>query len=260
MAAPKTDYIPVVACVLDFETGGLDCRESAITQIAIHAIRLDTFEKIGSFVRYIYPYNRKEIKGVTKRKVLKSKFDVEQNIPMEYSEKALEYSAIRMETLYDQGEPLEQVAQDALKFIQDCLPAKTPKNKKPILIGQNIIFDEGFFIQMFERAGLIKEVSQIFRGSKDFYGNWHPEMLDTIHLGQLALSQNPMINSFKLEIMCEHLGIELDDAHDADADVTATANVVAALTQRMRSVGGTLGENSGVQMNKAEKSRKHFKI
>lgn len=259
MAAPKTDYIPVIAFVLDFETGGLNCQESAITQIAIHAIRIDTFEKIDSFVRYIYPYDRKDVKGITKRKVLKSKFDTEQKIPMEYSDKALEYSAISMETLYNQGEPLEKVAQDALRFMQDCIPEKTPKNKKPILVGQNIVFDEGFFIQMFEYSGLIKEVSKIFRGTKDFYGNWHPEMLDTIHLGQLALSQNPMVNSFKLEIMCENLGIELDDAHDADADVAATSNVLATLTQRMRSVGGTIAGNS-LQMNKAEKTRKHFKI
>ena len=45
-------------------------------------------------------------------------------------------------------------------------------------------------------------------------------------------------NSYKLEIMCEHLGVELDDAHDADADVSATTNVAAVLTQRMRSIGG----------------------
>lgn len=59
--------------------------------------------------------------------------------------------------------------------------------------------------------------------------------------------------------MCEHLGIELDDAHDADADVSATTNVAAVLTQRMRSTGGDFERNS-LQMAKAEKSRKHFKI
>lgn len=259
MAAPKTDYIPVMAFVLDFETGGLNCQESAITQIAIHAIRLDTFEKVGSFVRYVYPYYRKEVKGATKRKVLKSKFEVDQKVLMEYNDKALEYSAIKMETLYNQGEPLEQVAQDALQFIKDCMPEKTPKNKRPILVGQHIIFDEGFFCQMLEYSGLTKEAAKIFRGEKDFYGNWHPEMLDTIHLGQLALSQNPMVNSFKLEIMCEHLGIELDDAHDADADVAATTNVLGVLTQRMRSIGGVV-DGESIQINKAEKSRKHFKI
>lgn len=259
MAAPNTEYVPIIVFILDFETGGFNCQTSAITQIAIHAIRIDTFEKIGSFVRYVYPYDQKEAKGTKKRKVLKSKFDVEQKIPMEYNPKALKCAGIEMDVLYGQGIPLEQAAQEALQFIKSCLPSKVPMNKRPILVGQHIIFDEGFFSQMCEYAGITKEMSKIFRGSTDFWGNWHPEMLDTIHLGQLALSHNPLINSYKLEIMCEHLGVELDDAHDADADVTATANVMGALTQRMRSVGGEI-EGGALQTNKAEKSRKHFKI
>ena len=47
--------IPVVF-VFDFETGGLECQIHAVTQIAVHAIRLDTFETIGRFVKYIHPY------------------------------------------------------------------------------------------------------------------------------------------------------------------------------------------------------------
>lgn len=252
--------MPIVVFVLDFETGGLNCQTSAITQIALHAIRIDTFEKLGSYVRYIYPYDRKEIKGTTtKRKVLKSKFDVDNVIPMEYDEKALVYSAIKMDTLYAEGEPIEVVARGALKFIQDSLPEKVAKNKKPILVGQNIDFDKGFFQQLIEYGGITKEVQKILRGKEDFYGNWQPETLDTIHLGQLALSHDPNVSSYKLEIMCETLGIELDDAHDADADVAATANVLSTLTQRMRSIGGVVAGNA-LQINKAEKSRKHFKI
>ena len=74
MSAPKTNDVPLVAFTLDFETGGLDCQTCACTQIAIHATRLDTFERVGSFVRYIAPYDRKEIKGVgaPKKKVLQN--------------------------------------------------------------------------------------------------------------------------------------------------------------------------------------------
>lgn len=254
-----TPYI--VGLVLDFETGGLKSQTSAITQIAIHAIRLDTFEKLGSFVRYVYPYDQKPIKAIApKRKVLKNKYDQPATTPMDYEQKALEYSAITMDMLYNQGVDIEQIAQDVLKFIKDVSSEKTPKNMLPIVIGQNITFDEGFLIQMFEYAGLLKELTKVVRGWVDFYGNWHPQMLDTIHLGQLALCHQPNVNSYKLEIMCEMLGIELDDAHDADADVAATTNVAAVLTQRMRSVGGTMAEGGEIQMNKAEKSRKHFKI
>ena len=261
MAAPKETPTYIVGLVLDFETGGLKSQTSAITQIAVHAIRLDTFEKLGSFVRYIYPYNKKEIKSISpKRKVLKSKYDTPAEEQMDYEQKALEYSAITMDMLYAQGVDIHSVAVDLLAFIKDMCP-KTSKNMMPVIIGQNITFDEGFLIQMFEYTGLLPELMKLVRGWKDFYGNWHPQLIDTIHLGQLALCNNPNINSYKLEIMCEHLGIDLDDAHDADADVAATANVVGVLTQRMRNINSDgSGEGFALINNKAEKTRKHFKI
>lgn len=260
MAAPKDENAIIVAFTLDFETGGLKSQTSACTQIAIHATRMDTFERLGTYVKYIYPYNQKEVKGVgSKRKVLKTKFDTPAEIPMEYDAKALNYSSIQMNTLYDMGVDIEEVAHEVLQFIEEHTPTKCAKNVKPFLIGQNVDFDKGFFMQMMEYAGLVKEVSKYLRGHEDFYGHWEPLTLDTILLGQLALCHLPNMNSYKLEIMCENLGIELDDAHDADADVSATTNVVGVLTQRMRSIGGTV-EGGGIAMTKTEKSRKHFKI
>ena len=258
MAAPKEESPVLVAFTLDFETGGLKCQTSACTQIAVHATRLDTFEKIGSYQSYIAPYNRKDVAGATKkRKTLKSKYE-DDTVSMDYEAKALEYSAISMDLLECSGQPIEIVAKEVLQFIIDNTP-KCPKNMKPFLIGQNIGFDEGFFCQMMEYAGIMNEIKKVLRGHEDFYGNWHPLCLDTIILGQLALCHQPNINSYKLEIMCEHLGIELDDAHDADADVSATTNVAAVLTQRMRSIGGEY-EGESLAISKAEKSRKHFKI
>ena len=257
MATPQNDKTPLVAFTLDFETGGLNCQASACTQISIHATRIDTFEKLGSYTSYIYPYDQKEINGAgNKRKTLKLKFDQLEKTPMEYSDRALEYSAITMGMLYSKGLPIEQVAKDVLQFIIDMTP-KCAKNMKPFLIGQNIGFDEGFFCQLMEYGGLMNEVKKVLRGQEDFYGHWHPLCLDTITIGQLALCHLSNINSYKLEIMCEHLGIELDDAHDADADVSATTNVAAVLTQRMRNADGG---GSNLQIAKAEKSRKHFKI
>lgn len=244
---------------LDFETGSLKCQTGAITQIAIHATRLDTFEKLGSYVRYVYPYNRKQIEGVgKKRKVLKSKYDVDNAEPMDYEAKALTYSAITMNMLEIMGEDICDVARGAVDFIADHTP-KTPKNMKPFLLGQNIEFDKGFFMQLMEYAGLVGEIKKLLRGHEDFYGHWQPDVLDTIMLGQLALCHLPNVDSYKLEIMAERLGIELDDAHDADADVSATTNVAAVLTQRMRSEGGVMTDG-GLAISKAEKSRKHFKI
>lgn len=259
MAAPKDEKPVLVMFTLDFETGSLKCQTGAITQIAIHATRLDTFEKLGSYVRYVYPYNRKQIEGVgKKRKVLKSKYDVDNSEPMDYEEKALTYSAITMNMLETMGEDICDVARGAVDFIADHTP-KTPKNMKPFLLGQNIEFDKGFFMQLMEYAGLVGEIKKLLRGHEDFYGHWQPDVLDTIMLGQLALCHLPNVDSYKLEIMSERLGIELDDAHDADADVSATTNVAAVLTQRMRSEGCVM-TGGGLAISKAEKSRKHFKI
>ena len=150
MAAPKDEKPVLVMFTLDFETGSLKCQTGAITQIAIHATRLDTFEKLGSYVRYVYPYNRKQIEGVgKKRKVLKSKYDVDNAEPMDYEEKALTYSAITMNMLETMGEDICDVARGAVDFIADHTP-KTPKNMKPFLLGQNIEFDKGFFMQLME--------------------------------------------------------------------------------------------------------------
>ena len=258
---PKKEELPVlVAFTLDFETGGLKCQTSACTQIAIHATRLDTFERTGSYMRYFYPYRQKEIKGLApKRKALKNKYDVGEETGMDYEEKALTYSAITMDMLYGMGISINTIAEEVIEFIRANTLPKTPQNRKPFFIGQNVGFDIGFLQQMMEYAGLMGELVKLVRGSIDFYGNFQPLALDTIVLGQLAMCHYPDVNSYKLEIMCERLGIELDDAHDADADVSATTGVVSILTQRMRSVGGMMeGETLGI--SKTEKSRKHFKI
>ena len=56
----------------------------------------------------------------------------------------------------------------------------------------------------------------------------------------------------------ERLGIELGDAHDADADVLATQEIVRVLTTKMRSNG--TGEDVGIVEVKKTKLRDHFKI
>lgn len=251
------EITPIIGLVLDFETGSLDPQKGAITQIAMHAVRIDTFEKLGSFIRYIKPYHQK--KQAKKAKKLISKYDEEPKVLMDYTEKALEYSAITMDLLESKGEDIEQVASDLLAFIKDNTPDKCPANMKPFIIGQNIDFDEGFLSQLIEYGGIEKEIKKLIRGKLDYFGNWHPLTLDTIVLGQLALCRNPKINSYKLELMCEVLGIELEDAHDADADVTATTNVVKVITQRMRSVGGEI-EGGELENIVVEKTRKHFLI
>lgn len=248
---------PITAFVFDFETGGLDCKECACTQIALHAIRIDTFERIDKISFYIKPYNMQEDKSPNKRKVLKSKYDVDEQKPMLYEQKALEYSAITMDMLNSMGKPIEEVASEIIDFMNKNSLNKG-RSTKPFLIGQNVLFDIGFLQQLMIYGGKYNELQKVLRGCTDYFGNFQPYYIDTMLLGNMALSNLPGMTSYKLEIMCERLGIELDDAHDADADVTATEGVACTLATRMRNVGG--GDDGEYTMNKGEKTRVHFKI
>lgn len=146
--------------------------------------------------------------------------------------------------------------------------AKNPSylyhNGKPLVtvwgvgFNDNRRFDIGFMQQLMEYGGQMKEFAKLMRGETDFYGHFQPLYIDTIVLGQLALSHLDGMTSYKLEIMAEKFGIELDDAHDADADVTATTNVAMVCSQRMRNASGI--DDGSMVMTKTEKSRVHFKI
>lgn len=87
MAAPKEKSKIITAIVLDFETGCGSCQESGATQLSAHAVRLDTFEVIGKFNRYIKPYNKVDMN--TRRKVLVSKYERQEVEPMFYDEEKM---------------------------------------------------------------------------------------------------------------------------------------------------------------------------
>lgn len=257
MAAPKVEPKIYTAIVLDFETGGLDCRDCACTQIAMQAVRLDTWAVLDRYEKYITPYRKQDVGGVPKRKVLKTRQEIaeeEEGVPMKYEPVALTYSAITMEMLNLMGEDVKQVATDVIEFAKRNTLSKGFQCK-PILIGQNITFDIGFLQQLMAYGGMSKEFEKVFAGTTDFYGNFQPHYVDTIDLGRLAFAHLPEVTSYKLEILSQRFGIELDDAHDAGADVTATLNVAAVCSGRLRQEGG-----EGIAITKKEKTRSHFKI
>ncbi|MFR9546567.1 MAG: 3'-5' exonuclease [Rikenellaceae bacterium] len=250
MAAPKVEAKIYTAIILDFETGGLDSKDCAITQIAMQAVRLDSWELLESYQNYLFPYN---LQDHSKRKVLKTRQQLEIQIPMKYEAKALEYTGITMEMLNSRGVELSVVAKEVLEFIERNTLSKGAQCK-PILIGQNIQFDMGFLQQLITYAGMTKEFAKALSGTTDFYGNFQPHYVDTIDLGRFAFAHRSDITSYKLELLAERLGIELDDAHDALADVSATLGIAAVCSSRLRQEGGTY------TATKAEKTRTHFKI
>lgn len=259
MAAPVEKSNIVTALVYDFETGGLDATRCAATQISIHAVRLDTFEVMEKYTAYIYPYNRKSELGKPKRKMLKNKYESDDEELMDYEIVALKYSDITMDMLYTMGKPLEDVCREICDFIKrNTFPVVA--SNKPFLIGQNPLFDKKFLQQIMLYTGLWDEFCKLVRGEKDFWGNFQPTHLDTILLSQLTFDNDKSITTWKLESMAERLGIDLDDAHDADADVTATREIVRVLTTRMREVSGGSNAVGGLAAEKQEKLRDHFKI
>ena len=261
MGAPKEKLNVVTAIVFDTETGGLDCQVCGVIQVSCHAVRLDTFEVMEKLNVYIKRYSRPVTIGKPKRKVLKSKYDTEDGddmIDMEYQLSAEKVHGITKEVQEKLG--LEPV--DACQQIIDFVKRNTLNSSrahKPFFIGQNPMFDEGFFEQLFMVAGLWDELVKVVRGSKDFWGNFHIALLDTIIISQLIFGNDQSIGTWKLEMSAERLGIELDDAHDADADVTATREIVRVATARMRQNSGD-SSDGGLVAEKQHKLREHFKI
>lgn len=254
MAAPAVEKKIYTGVGLDFETGGLDPVRCACTQIALEAIRLDTLEVFDRYNCYIAPYCKQEL-GAARRKVLRTKHEQAQpSERMDYEPRALEYSGITMERLEAQGIDLKEVAGAVIHFAEGATLSKGVQCK-PVLIGQNIAFDIGFLTQLMSYAGLTKEYEKTFAGKTDFYGNFQPLYMDTILLARLALGADPEVTSYKLELVAERLGIELDDAHDAGADVTATLDIVRVCATRMRNSEGPTP--NGAQK---EKTRNHFLI
>lgn len=253
--APKTDPKVYVGIGLDFETGGLDPQVCACTQIAVQAVRLDTWQVIDQYQAYIYPYN-KQSAGLPTKKVLRTRSEIvsEENTPMLYEDKAMTYSAITEDMLRQQGVDIVKVANDIIAFAKRNT-VSNGKQCKPILIGQNTPFDIAFLQQMMNYAGLMAEFEKSFAGTKDYYGHFQPHYIDTIHIGRLAFAADKEVTSYRLEIVASQLGVELDDAHDAAADVTATIDVLGAYTARLRN-----NEGATIATQEREKTRKHFKI
>ena len=252
------EKVILTAIVLDFETGGLDPKKAAATQLSMHAIRLDTFEVLETFNKYIAPYRTMDF-SKPKKKVLKTKWEEEEEAPlMEYSEKAAEYSGITIETLYQKGEELVEVCKEGIEFVKRNTLSKG-KSAKPFLVGQNILFDLSFLQQIYTYAGLWDEFSKLLRSTgKDFFGNQTIYTMDTILLSQLAFAHVGM-DSWSLSCLCEKFGIDLDDAHDADADVIATREVLRLSAVRMRNE--ELDDiNGSTVVTKKVKLREHFKI
>tara|TARA_R110000765_G_scaffold20317_1_gene52803 strand:- start:22704 stop:23450 length:747 start_codon:yes stop_codon:yes gene_type:complete len=238
---------------LDFETGGLSPNDNAVTQVGMEILHPVTFKSIATYASYITPYPQKEI-GTKKKSVgIKNKRERtdKTNDLYIYTDKALEYTNITLDKLYKLGKPIDEVMNDMLDMFKKANPDNA-RNYKPIMLGQNLIFDVGFLQHMAAYCKI--DLGKYLDGSKDFFGNFQPNYFDTLHLLKQYYAPDEKVTSHKLGLMADKLGIELVDAHDAMADVKATSGLFEVLMNNMRSSGGDGVTSSSVR------TRDHFKF
>lgn len=216
--------------VFDFETGGLSCQKSAVTEIAIIAIDGGTGEKIVEYSSLVSPYS-----------------------DVDYNEKALSVTGITMDMLEEDGKDISVVAQEVLDVFKKANNRQEKSaGLKPILVGHNVQFDIGFLVHLISRGlGQSKEATQksleqVLHGTRDFYDNFQPTYLDTWALCKSWFQDEKELANYKLATVVEKLGIDINNAHRAMNDVISTTEVLRVWLNSMR---------NGVNSNAIKKER-----
>lgn len=217
--------------VIDFETGGLEPKEHAITEVGIVVINGDTLKILEEYQSYIYPYDKK------------------------YDQQALTATNISLKLLESKGKPAKEVCV-AMEAVMQRHTARSFKDKL-IWVGHNPLFDVGFcndFLKQFSKNSLEK----YFTGQK-FDSYFIPTHFDTMTLARAKWKrENIAGGSYSLTNVCQKSGIELSDAHGALNDTVATNGVFTLFINHLRST------ISGVQVadsnNTGNRFRTHFEI
>lgn len=210
--------------ILDFETGGLDCRKNAATEIGMICVDGGTFQEIGRYEAYFKPYLA------------------------EYNQQALDYTGITMDRLESQGKPLKEVVTEVAAFFKEMKTITSNSHtKKPILVGHNFGFDVGFLQAVFKEAKL--DFSTLIDGTVDYFGNYRPNYIDTIVMSKLTWGQTED-RKYNLAACVETSGGTLNDGHKAINDVIATKELLIHFVNKLRSNGsGTLDPNDSGKSN-----------
>tara|TARA_R110000765_G_scaffold386148_1_gene478056 strand:- start:261 stop:992 length:732 start_codon:yes stop_codon:yes gene_type:complete len=233
---------------LDWETGGLDPQKNAVTQIGMEVLDPVTLKSIASYSSYIKPYPKKD---VTKGKIKKLAKRESSEDTYVYDQKALDYTNVTMELLEEKGQDIKVVMEEMLEIFKLANPTNA-RNYKPVILGQNITFDIGFLQHIFSYCG--EKMDKYLNCNKDFFGNQQPIYFDTLYLAKQYYAENDKFTSHKLGLLSDDLGIELVNAHSAEADVQATSGIFRLFIKNMRSSGDSETDDF------AERARDHFKF
>lgn len=186
----KANYI-----VFDTETGGLNCENNPILEIAL--ITFDNnFKEVMRYETYIKPYDDLIVeKG------------------------ALAANGIKMRDVEAEGITKAEAVKALTDYFKKSMGGNHP-SLKPVILGHNIPFDIGF-------------MERLFRGSKTPFKTLIADVfIDT--MGDAKRSW-PTIESLNLARCCEEAGVKLIGAHRAMPDVIATLELFKFFTTKFRS-------------------------
>ncbi len=213
---------------LDFESGGLSPRKNPVTQVALQSYKIGTFEKISEFESYVQPYA---------------------NLVLE--DAAMKYTGITHMQL-NSGITVKEMVQ---KLCEEFTKANynNERNKKPILLGHNIMFDIGFLCYAFDYCKV--DISKYLDCKEDHKGTMIPVYVDTMTFSRLKWGNDEKMSNYKLQTCCEKGKVSLMDAHSAMNDVQATSDLFIQFINNLRT-----GENSSLESEEAGSFRKGFKF
>lgn len=241
----KPEHKATPFAVTDFETGGLDARTCAITEIAMVIVQGDTFEEIGRYESMVYPYY-----GTYKENG--------HELPLQYNDIAMQITGITIDALKAKGKPITEVAKGVLDLLEKAKSGfGDGKSHKPVFVAHNATFDTSFLQHLMYYAGLLPQWEKVMQGKKDFFGNYNPLHLDTILLAKILWASDKRMPNYKLETCVNRMGIGLNDAHRAMNDILATKDFMVNVAKAARAGehGGT-GEATSQEIS----SRKHFQF
>jgi len=135
------------------------------------------------------------------------------------SEKALEVTGMTLDIINSYQKPKEALWEMESIFEKYC--SKFDRNDKYILVGQNIKFDFQKLYEFYTRLG------------NKYLGSWinFKLMFDTLAVIQALqlVDKLPILENNKLITWCNYFGIELENSHDALADIKATRELAKIL-------------------------------
>lgn len=152
-------------------------------------------------------------------------------------QKALDVTGMTRDQLFAPGRLLPIDAWRVIKNTWDQFINKFDRDDKFILAGYNVdAFDQRFLRRFIDKC----QPEERFSIAGSYIGHL---TMDPLPLLKWLKAVHVLdIPNLKLQTVCDHLGIKLEDAHDALADITATRQLVRRVR---RMLSGRLPMNLG---------------